>query len=91
MPHKLFAKLVSQSFKVTTVDPSSPQRLALDLQRAHSSLKQERERTELLLAEVDRLQTDLERIKGSARREVDSRLQAEEALNETEERLQFAM
>lgn len=73
------------------MDPSSPQRLALDLQRAHSSLKQERERTELLLAEVDRLQTDLERIKGSARREVDSRLQAEEALNETEERLQFAM
>lgn len=73
------------------LDPHSPQRLALDLQRAHNSLKQEKDRTDLLLAEVDRLQADLERIQGSARREVDSRLQAEEALNETEERLQFAM
>lgn len=73
------------------MDPHSPQRLALDLQRAYMDLKKERERTDLLLVEVDRLQAALERVQGSARREVDSRLQAEEALNETEERLQFAV
>ncbi|MDM7942372.1 MAG: ATP-binding protein [Hydrogenophaga sp.] len=73
------------------LNPQSPQRLALDLQRAHNSLKQEKDRTELLLTEVNRLQAELERIQGSARREVNSRLQAEEALNETEERLQFAI
>jgi signal transduction histidine kinase/CheY-like chemotaxis protein len=73
------------------MNPNSPQRLALDLQRAYLDLKKERERTNLLLAEVDRLQGVLEGVKGSARREVDSRLQAEEALNETEERLQLAV
>ena len=72
-------------------NPQSPQRLALDLQRAYIDLKKERERTDLLLAEVDRLQAELERSEGSARREVDSRLQAEEALDETEERLQLAI
>lgn len=54
-------------------------------------LKKERERTELLLAEVERLQLALDKVTGSARREIDSRLQAEEALNETEERLKFAV
>ena len=73
------------------MNPQSPQRLALDLQRAYLDLKKERERTDLLLTEVCRLQTALEGVKGSARREVDSRLQAEEALNETEERLQLAV
>lgn len=73
------------------MDPQSPQRLAIDLQRAYMDLKKERERTDLLLAEVDRLGAALERVQGSARREVDSRLQAEEALNQTEERLQFAV
>ncbi len=72
-------------------NPHSAQRLALDLQRSYNDLKKERERTDLLLAEVDRLQAELDRTKGSTRREVDSRLQAEEALNETEERLQFAV
>ncbi|MDP3045832.1 MAG: histidine kinase dimerization/phospho-acceptor domain-containing protein, partial [Bacillota bacterium] len=73
------------------MNPNSPQRLALDLQRAYLDLKKERERTDLLLTEVTRLQGALEGVKGSARREVDSRLQAEEALNETEERLQLAV
>ncbi|MFW2357573.1 ATP-binding protein [Hydrogenophaga sp.] len=65
--------------------------MALDLQRAYLDLKKERERTDLLLTEVNRLQGALEGVMGSARREVDSRLQAEEALNETEERLQLAV
>ena len=76
---------------MTDLKPQSPQRLALDLQRARDSLKQEEARNELLITELNRLQAELERIRGSARREVDSRLQAEEALNETEERLQFAI
>jgi signal transduction histidine kinase/DNA-binding response OmpR family regulator len=76
---------------VKDLKPQSPQRLALDLQRAHDGLKKKEERIELLLAELNRLQAELERIQGSARREVDSRLQAEEALTETEERLEFAI
>lgn len=72
-------------------DANSPQRLALDLQRAYQDLKKERERSEVLLAELNRQHDELERIKGSARREFDSRLQAEEALNETQERLRFAV
>jgi signal transduction histidine kinase/DNA-binding response OmpR family regulator len=77
--------------KMQESNPLSPQRLALDLQQAYNDLKKERSRTDLLLKEVERLQSELDRIRGSARREVDSRLQAEEALNETEERLQLAV
>ncbi|MDZ4126471.1 MAG: histidine kinase dimerization/phospho-acceptor domain-containing protein, partial [Hydrogenophaga sp.] len=78
-------------YKMQESNPLSPQRLALDLQQAYNDLKKERSRTDLVLKEVERLQSELDRIRGSARREVDSRLQAEEALNETEERLQLAV
>ena len=72
------------------MNPSSPQRLALDLQRCHQDLKNERERTALQLTEINHLKAALEGVQSSARRAIDSRLQAEEALNETEERLQLA-
>jgi signal transduction histidine kinase/CheY-like chemotaxis protein len=72
-------------------DANSPQRLALDLQKSNQELKSEQKRSAVLLTELNRLQAELERIKGSAKRETDSRLQAEEALGETQERLQFAL
>lgn len=72
-------------------DANSPQRLALDLQRVNQELKSEQERSQRLLSELSSLQAELERIKGSARRETDSRLQAEVALGESQERLQLAM
>lgn len=72
-------------------DANSPQRLALDLQRVNQELKSEQERSQRLLSELSSLQAELERIKGSARRETDSRLQAEVALGESQERLQLAI
>ncbi|MGS5089138.1 ATP-binding protein [Hydrogenophaga sp. A37] len=71
--------------------PNSPQRIALDLQRALQDLKQERERTQVLMAEIDRQNHDLDRLRGSVHRESNSRLLAEEALDETRDRLQLAV
>jgi signal transduction histidine kinase/CheY-like chemotaxis protein len=71
--------------------PSSPQRLALDLQRALQDVQQERERVQLLLAELDRQNAELDRLRSSVHRESNSRLLAEEALDETRDRLQLAV
>ena len=71
--------------------PDLPQRLALDLQRAQQELTQERERSRLLLAELDRLNAELDRLRHSVHRESNSRLLAEEALDETRDRLQLAV
>jgi len=69
----------------------TPDRLALDLQRALNELQQERERTHKLLAEVERQNRELDRLRSSVHRESNSRLLAEEALDETRDRLQLAV
>jgi signal transduction histidine kinase/CheY-like chemotaxis protein len=71
--------------------PDIPQRLALDLQKAQQDLKRERERTQKLLTELDRQNAELDRLRSSVHRESNSRLLAEEALDETRDRLQLAV
>ena len=71
--------------------PMSPQRLALDFQRSREELAEERARTEKLFAEIDRLNEENDRLSSSTRRESSSRLMAEEALNKTQDRMQFAV
>jgi hypothetical protein len=71
--------------------PDIPQRLALDLQRTQQDLQRERERTQKLLAELDRQNAELDRLRSSVHRESNSRLLAEEALDETRDRLQLAV
>lgn len=68
-----------------------PDRLALDLQRTLNELAQERARTQQLLDEVDRQNRELDRLRSSVHREFNSRLLAEEALDETRDRLQMAV
>jgi signal transduction histidine kinase/CheY-like chemotaxis protein len=70
---------------------NSPQRIALDLQRALQDLQKERERTRVLMAELDRQNHELDRLRSSVHRESNSRLLAEEALDETRDRLQLAV
>jgi signal transduction histidine kinase/DNA-binding NarL/FixJ family response regulator len=69
----------------------TPQRLALDLQRALQDVKLERDRVQKLLAELDRQNAELDRLRSSVHRESNSRLLAEEALDETRDRLQLAV
>ncbi len=71
--------------------PDAPQRLALDLQRALQDVKLERDRVQKLLAELDRQNAELDRLRSSVHRESNSRLLAEEALDETRDRLQLAV
>ena len=68
-----------------------PQRLATDLQRAQQELQRERERTQKLLTELDRQNAELDRLRSSVHRESNSRLLAEEALDETRDRLHLAV
>ncbi len=69
----------------------TPDRLALDLQRALNELAQEKARTLQLLSEVERQNRELDRLRSSVHREANSRLLAEEALDETRDRLQMAV
>ncbi len=71
--------------------PHSAQRIALDLQRALQDVQQERERVQRLMAELDRQNGELDRLRSSVHRESNSRLLAEEALDETRDRLQLAV
>jgi len=71
--------------------PTSPDRLAQDLQRSLNELQLERERTKQLLAELERQNHELDRLRSSVHRESNSRLLAEEALDETRDRLQLAV
>jgi signal transduction histidine kinase/DNA-binding response OmpR family regulator len=71
--------------------PASPDRLALDHQRALQELQREKARTQQLLGEFDRQNAELDRLRSSVHRESNSRLLAEEALDETREHLQLAI
>ncbi|MEZ5644812.1 MAG: ATP-binding protein [Burkholderiaceae bacterium] len=71
--------------------PTPPDRLAQDLQRSLQELRQEKERTQQLLSELERQNHELDRLRGSVHRESNSRLLAEEALDETRDRLQLAV
>lgn len=73
------------------VSPQSPERLALDLQRALDELKQERQRSRQLLKELEEQSHELEKLRHSVHRESNSRFLAEEALDETRDRLQLAV
>ena len=70
---------------------ASPERLAQDFQRAVQELQQERLRTQRLLKETERQNHELNRLRSSVHRESNSRLLAEEALDETRDRLQLAV
>ncbi len=69
----------------------TPDRPALDLQRTLNELAQEKARTLQLLSEVERQNRELDRLRSSVHREAHSRLLAEEALDETRDRLQMAV
>jgi PAS domain-containing protein len=73
------------------MSPQSPERLALDLQRALQDVQKERDRVQRLLAELERQNHDMDRLRHSVHRESNSRLLAEEALDETSDRLQLAV
>jgi signal transduction histidine kinase/DNA-binding response OmpR family regulator len=66
-------------------------RLTLDFQRALQELQEERARTQQLLREVDRQNREIDRLRSSVNQESNSRLLAEEALDETRDRLQLAV
>ena len=69
----------------------TPDRLALDLQRALNELAQEKARSQQLLDEIERQNRELDRLRSSIHRESNSRLLAEDALDETRDRLQIAV
>lgn len=71
--------------------PNSPQSIALHLQRALQDLQKERERSRALMAELERQNHEMDRLRNSVHRESNSRLLAEEALDETRDRLQLAV
>ena len=75
----------------SAVPPQSPERMALDLQRALDELKQERQRSRHLLQELQTQSHELEKLRHSVHRESNSRFLAEEALDETRDRLQLAV
>jgi signal transduction histidine kinase/DNA-binding response OmpR family regulator len=70
---------------------ASPDRLAQDFQRALQDLQKERARTQQLLRELDRQNAELDDLRSSVHRESNTRLLAEEALDETRDRLQLAV
>ena len=71
--------------------PTTPPRIAQDLQRALQELRAERERTQQLLAELERQNHELDQLRSSVHWESNSRLLAEEALDATQYRLQLAV
>jgi signal transduction histidine kinase/DNA-binding response OmpR family regulator len=67
------------------------QRLAFDLQQTRQALQQERERSSRLAIELERQNHELDRLRSTIQRESNSRLLAEEALDETSDRLEIAV
>jgi signal transduction histidine kinase/CheY-like chemotaxis protein len=74
-----------------TPAPMSAQRLALDFQRARQELAEERARTDKLFTEIEQLNAENDRLRSSTKRESNSRLMAEDALDKTQDRMQFAV
>jgi signal transduction histidine kinase/DNA-binding response OmpR family regulator len=70
---------------------ASLEQITRDFQNAVQALHQERLRTQQLLQEVERQNHELDRLRSSVHRESNSRLLAEEALDETRDRLQLAV
>jgi signal transduction histidine kinase/CheY-like chemotaxis protein len=70
---------------------ASVERLTLDFQRTLQELQREQQRTQQLLAEVERQNHELDKLRSSVHRESNSRLLAEEALDETRDRLELAV
>ena len=69
----------------------TPDRLAFDLQRTLDELQQERERSQRLLGELEHQNRELDSLRNAVHRESNSRLLAEEALDEARDRLQLAV
>ena len=69
----------------------TPDRLAFDLQRTLDELQQERERSQRLLNELEHQNRELDRLRSTVHRESNSRLLAEEALDEARDRMQLAV
>ncbi len=69
----------------------TPDRLAFDLQRTLDELQQERERSQRLLGELEHQNRELDQLRNTVHRESNSRLLAEEALDEARDRLQLAV
>lgn len=69
----------------------TPDRSAFDLQRTLDELQQERERSQRLLGEMEHQNRELDSLRHTLHRESNSRLLAEEALDEARERLQLAV
>lgn len=69
----------------------TPDRLAFDLQRTLDELQLERERVQKLSGEVELQNREIDRLREAAHRESNSRSLAEEALDETRDRLQLAV
>ena len=67
------------------------QKLAFAYQTALDRVKKVEARESRLVDEIERLNMEIDRIKNSSRVETDSRLRAEEALDETRERLEIAV
>ena len=71
--------------------PDTPPRLARDRPRRLPDRPRAPPPTQKLLAELDRQNAELDRLRSSVHRESNSRLLAEEALDETRDRLQLAV
>ncbi|MDO9434219.1 ATP-binding protein [Hydrogenophaga sp.] len=69
----------------------TPDRPAFDLQRTLDELALERKRTQKLLGELEHQNRELDRLRGAVHHESHSRSLAEEALDETRDRLQLAV
>jgi signal transduction histidine kinase/CheY-like chemotaxis protein len=69
----------------------SPQRLALDLQAAREENAKSKQIIDKLFKEVDRQNAEIDQLRTAKRQESDFRLEAEDALDETRDRLRLAV
>ncbi|MDP3350438.1 MAG: ATP-binding protein [Hydrogenophaga sp.] len=69
----------------------SPQRLALDLQAARDENAKSKQIIDKLFKEVDRQNAEIDQLRTAKRQESDFRLEAEDALDETRDRLRLAV
>ncbi len=69
----------------------SPQRLALDLQAAREEDAKSQQIIDKLFREVDRQNAEIDRLRSAKRQESNYRVEAEQALDETRDRLRLAV